>query len=78
LWVAAGIAAPRTPNESADVPTGVYVISPQGALLGRIPIPEDVLTNLAFGGSDKKTLYITAGKTLFKIQTSVAGYSLYP
>jgi gluconolactonase len=78
LWVAAGIAAPRTPNESADVPTGVYVISPQGELLGRIPIGEDVITNLAFGGPDKKTLYITAGKTLFKIQTAVAGYSLYP
>ena len=78
LWVAAGIAAPRTANESADVPTGVYVISPQGELLGRIPIPEDVITNLAFGGPDKKTLYVTAGKTLFKIPTAVAGYSLYP
>jgi gluconolactonase len=78
LWVAAGISAPRTANESADVPTGVYVISPKGELLGRIPIPEDVITNLAFGGPDKKTLYVTAGKTLFKIPTAVAGYSLYP
>jgi gluconolactonase len=78
LWVAAGIAAPRTVNESADVPTGVYVISPQGQMLGRIPIPEDVITNLAFGGPDKKTLFVTAGKTLFKIPTAVAGYSLYP
>jgi gluconolactonase len=78
LWVAAGIAAPRTANESADVPTGVYVISPQGQMLGRIPIPEDVITNLAFGGPDKKTLYVTAGKSLFKIQTAVAGYSLFP
>jgi gluconolactonase len=78
LWVAAGISAPRTPNESADVPTGVYVISPAGKLLGRIPIGEDVITNLAFGGPEKKTLYVTAGKTLFKIQTAVTGYSLYP
>jgi gluconolactonase len=78
LWVAAGISAPRTPNESADVPTGVYVISPQGQLLGRIPIPEDVVTNLAFGGEGKKTLFVTAGKTIFKIPTAVAGYSLYP
>jgi gluconolactonase len=78
LWVAAGIAAPRTANESADVPTGVYVISPQGELLGRIPIVEDVITNLAFGGPDKMTLYVTAGKTIFKISTAVAGYSLYP
>jgi gluconolactonase len=78
LWVCAGIAAPRTANESGDVPTGVYVISPQGQVVGRIPIPEDVITNLAFGGEDKKTLYVTAGKTLFKISTAVSGYSLYP
>jgi gluconolactonase len=78
LWVAAGISAPRTANESGDVPTGVYVISPRGELLGRIPIAEDVITNLAFGGPDKKTLYVTAGKSLFRIQTAVAGYSLYP
>jgi len=78
LWVAAGISSPRSPSESGDVPTGVYVISPQGELLGRIPISEDVITNVAFGGPDKKTLYVTAGKTLLKIRTAVAGYSLYP
>lgn len=78
LWVAAGISVPRTANETADVPTGVYVISPDGALLGRIPIPEDVITNLAFGGPEKKTLYVTAGKTLYKIPTAVSGYSLFP
>jgi len=78
LWVAAGILAPRTANESADVPPGVYVISPSGELLGRIAIPEDVITNLAFGGPDKKMLFVTAGKTLYKIPTSVAGYSLFP
>jgi gluconolactonase len=78
LWVAAGILAPGTASETGDVPTGVYVIAPDGELLGRIPIPEDVVTNLAFGGPDKKTLYVTAGKTLFKISTAVAGYSLYP
>jgi gluconolactonase len=78
LWVAAGILAPRTANESADVPTGVYVISAKGEVLGRIPIPEDVITNLAFGGPEKKTLYVTAGKMLYRIPTAVAGYSLYP
>jgi gluconolactonase len=60
------------------VPTGVYVITPQGELLGRIPITEDVITNLAFGGPEKKTLFITAGKTIYKISTAVSGYSLYP
>src|SRR5262249_17731176 len=46
LWVAAGIITPRGPGESTDVPPGVYVMTPQGHLLGRIPIPEDVITNL--------------------------------
>ena len=32
------------------MPAGVYVITPKGELLGRIPIPEDLCTNLAFGG----------------------------
>ena len=77
-WVAAGILAPRTANESADVPTRVYVISPEGKLLGRIPIGADVITNLAFGGPDKQTLYVTAGKTLFKVATAVPGCSLFP
>ena len=37
-------------------------ISPAGKLLGCLPVPEDLITNLAFGGQDKKTLYVTAGK----------------
>jgi gluconolactonase len=60
------------------VQTGVHVISPEGKLLGRIPIPEDVLTNLTFAGAEMKTLYVTAGKTLFRVETQESGYSLYP
>jgi gluconolactonase len=78
LWVAAGVLKPRHAHETADVQTGIHVISPDGKLLGRIPIPEDVLTNLTFAGADFKTLFVTAGKTLFKIEVNVSGYSLYP
>jgi gluconolactonase len=78
LWVAAGVLKPRNPYETADVKTGIFVISPAGKLLGRIPIPEDVLTNLTFAGADFKTLYVTAGKTLFKIDVAASGYSLWP
>jgi gluconolactonase len=78
LWIAAGILLPRHAGETADVPTGVYVMTPQGKLLGRIPIPEDVCTNLAFGGPDRKMLYVTAGKTIFKVPLAVSGYALYP
>jgi gluconolactonase len=78
LWVAGGILLPRSRGENTDVPAGVYVISPEGKLLGRIPIPEDVTTNLAFGGPDRKTLLVTAGKCIYKIPLGVAGYALYP
>ncbi|HEU0007077.1 MAG TPA: SMP-30/gluconolactonase/LRE family protein, partial [Terriglobia bacterium] len=73
LWIAAGINRARREGETTGHPAGVYVISPAGKLLGCIPVPEDLVTNLAFGGQDKKTLYVTAGKSLFKIQTKVAG-----
>ena len=78
LYIAAGVKAPRSEYETADVPTGIYVVTPAGELKGRIPIPEDVLTNLAFGGADGKTLFITAGKTLFTTRVAVPGQVAYP
>jgi gluconolactonase len=78
LWIAGGINRARREGETTDNPAGVYVISPAGNLLGHIPVPEDLVTNLAFGGPEKKTLYITAGKSLFKIETRVSGWSVYP
>lgn len=73
IWVAAGISVIRGPGESLDNPPGVYVISPAGQLLGMIPIPENLITNVAFGGPDRKTLYVTAGKTIYQIRTMAAG-----
>lgn len=78
LWVAAGILFPRNAGETADVPPGVYIITPKGALLGRIPIPEDLCTNLAFGGPDRKTLFVTAGKSIYKVPLAVSGQALHP
>jgi len=53
--------------------TGIHVISPEGKLIKIISIPEDPITNDAFGGPDMKTLYVTAGKTLYKIRTEIPG-----
>jgi gluconolactonase len=78
LYVAAGVLAARGSYETADVSPGIYVISPAGKLLGRIPVYEDVLTNLAFGGPDGRTIYITAGKTLIKTRGDVPGQVAYP
>jgi gluconolactonase len=78
LWIAAGVSRARHANETAEVPPGVYVITPKGNLLGRIPVPEDSITNLAFGGPDLKTLYIVSGKSLFSIRVNIAGNVIYP
>jgi gluconolactonase len=77
LYVAAGITRPRGRHETSEVSPGIYVMSPGGELAGRIPIPEDVLTNVTFGGDDLKTLYVTAGKTLFSLPVSIAGYVVH-
>jgi gluconolactonase len=45
---------------------GVWVFSPQGILLGKIKVPQPV-SNLAFGGLNDDTLYITAGTALYKV-----------
>ena len=52
---------------------GIHVFSPKGAEIKYIPIPEDLITNCAFGGPDLKTLYVTAGKTVFRIRTEIEG-----
>jgi gluconolactonase len=62
LWVAAGISRPRHGGEDDSVPAGVYVFGPNGEPIGRIPIPEDVVTNLAFGGPGRRTLYRHLGE----------------
>ena len=79
LWVAAGITVP--PPRGRERPTCRRASTssrPAGKLLGRIPIPEDVCTNLAFGGPGRKTLYVTSGKTVYKIPLAVSGYALFP
>ncbi len=77
LYIAAGIRRPRGPHETTDVETGIYIMTPTGELQGRIPIPEDVLTNLTFGDADLRTLYIAAGKTLFRIRVETPGFVVH-
>jgi gluconolactonase len=77
LYIAAGVSRPRNPNETNDVPPGVYVIRPDGKVLGRIPVYEDVITNCTWGGADLKSLYITAGKTLYHVRVEVPGWVVH-
>ncbi len=54
---------------------GVQIFSPAGSWLITLPVPEKP-TNCDFGGSDLKTLYITAGKNLYFIKLNYPGYAV--
>jgi gluconolactonase len=73
LYASAGLNQLRGTSETLDTKAGIYVIAPAGTLLKFIPIPEDLITNNAFGGPDMKTLYVTAGKTLYSLRMEIAG-----
>ena len=56
---------------------GVLVLSPSGKIEAMIPTPEEP-ANVEFGGDDRKTLYICAGKSLYRIKTTMTGFSQWP
>jgi dipeptidyl aminopeptidase/acylaminoacyl peptidase/sugar lactone lactonase YvrE len=57
--------------------TGVYIFSPAGKQLGFIRTPETA-TNCTFGGKDLKTLYITAGGSVYRLRVNATGFPTYP
>ncbi len=73
IYVAAGLNATRGTKETLDTKAGIHVLSPKGDPLKFIPIPEDTVSNLTFAGKDRKTVYVTAGKTLFTFQNDIPG-----
>jgi gluconolactonase len=73
LFVAAGRTKAAPPYETDKYKGGVYVFSPEGKLLETIPIPVDEVTNCAFGDADLRTLYVTAGGTLWSIRVDTPG-----
>lgn len=42
---------------------GVTVISPEGALVDFVPMPDRATTNLCFGGPDRRTAWVTQSRT---------------
>ncbi len=56
-------------------PGGVWIFSPEGKPLGTIVMPEKS-ANVAWGGPDHKTLYITASTSIYRIHLMVAGAPL--
>jgi gluconolactonase len=73
LYVAAGLHKRRGSSETLDTKPGIHVFSPEGRLLAYRETPEDTVTNCTFGGSDRRTLYVTCGSLLLSIRTEIAG-----
>jgi gluconolactonase len=76
-----GIKVDLKGNVYSIVRNEVWITSPDGKRLGTLELPNIVAeprprivgTNLAFGDTDSKTLYITACTHLFRIRLKVAG-----
>ncbi|HEY1702816.1 MAG TPA: SMP-30/gluconolactonase/LRE family protein [Trebonia sp.] len=59
-------------NVWCTAPGGIQAFSPDGKLLGTLPVPE-VVGNFAWGGDDWRTLFVCASTGLYRIRTAVAG-----
>ena len=53
---------------------GVSIFDPSGKLLQRIAVPQRWTANVCFGGADRRSLYITAGDSLYRLPMKVAGW----
>lgn len=67
-----GLAVDVEGNLWATGPGGVFVITPDGEVLGRIRTGTRA-ANCAFGGPDGRTLYITSAAFLARVETRVKG-----
>lgn len=56
-------------------PDGIWVFAPDGTHLGIILIPERA-ANLAWGGDDWKSLFITASTSVYRVECKVAGVAV--
>jgi gluconolactonase len=65
-----GMKCDQRGNVWVTAPGGVWVYSPVGDLLGKVRAPEPV-ANLAWGGPDFRTLYLTATHSVYAIPTKV-------
>jgi gluconolactonase len=67
-----GIRVDKNGNLYGSGPGGVWILSPEGKHLGTVKIPE-VVSNVAWGDADGKTLYITASTSLYRIKLKATG-----
>lgn len=71
-WGADGMKVDARGNVYSAGAKGVWIFAPTGKLRGRIFAPE-VITNLAWGDKDRKTLYLTGMTSLYRVRRAVGG-----
>lgn len=74
LYVAGGRNKANRFETAEPYKSGVYILTPEGQLVDTIPIADDEVTNVAFGGPGRKTLFITAGGNLYSIPVKTPGW----
>lgn len=67
-----GIKVDQEGNLFVSAPGGVWIISADAKLLGKIVTPERP-ANMAWGDADGKTLYMTAHSSLYKVRVNTGG-----
>ena len=70
-----GLKVDQKGNVWATGPGGVYVYTPDGTLLGRI-LTGVPTANVAWGGDDNSTLFITANHRVLRLRTKTHGVQL--
>jgi len=71
-----GMRVDRQGNLFVTGPLGIWVWDPSGKHLGTIVMPEQP-ANLAWGGPDYQTLYITATTSVYRLKTRARGFVPY-
>ena len=67
-----GMKVDKDGNLYVSAPGGLWILSAEGILLGKIVTPERP-ANMAWGDEDGKTLYMTAHSSLYKIRLNTGG-----
>jgi gluconolactonase len=70
-----GMKVDQQGNVYSTGPGGVWIFTPEGKPLGIILIPEKA-ANVAWGGADRRTLYITASSSVYRIHLNIPGAPL--
>jgi gluconolactonase len=67
-----GIKVDRAGNIYGSGPGGVWILSPAGKHIATILMPE-IVSNVCWGGSDGRSLFITASSSVYQIDLKIPG-----